>query len=170
MTEHTFHRIVTLACVAVFSFLGGAFMQSGIGQAFAQSIGIDIKTIKRASENTGIVQFVDSNQINRADFGVYRDAVMQNLYSEQGGLRLQQGVYTQSGEKGLPFIGLSDNKNQLRFLFRLAGSNESPVMIFKDKSGKDRMVMGLGLNDGSQEPFLAYFDASGKRNMAFGIY
>ncbi len=93
-----------------------------------------------------------------------------DLYDENTTLRLQAGTYSSGGEKGLPFLGLSDNSAKLRMLSRLAGKNESPVLIFKDKAGRDRMVMGLSLSDGNEEPFLTVIDADGKKKNVFGNY
>ena len=98
----------------------------------------------------------------------YREHVI-DLRADDGQLRVQTGIYSAAGEKGLPFSGLFDNSANLRLLYRLAGSNESPVLIFKDKSGSDRVVLGLGLN-GKEEPFLAIIHEDGKKEMIFGEY
>jgi hypothetical protein len=84
--------------------------------------------------------------------------------------RLQMGTYTGAGERGLPLIGLSDNNGQLRMLMRLAGGNESPVLIMKDNSGRDRLVMGLALNGSKQAPFLTIVDGEGQLQNVFGKY
>jgi len=93
-----------------------------------------------------------------------------SLNAHDGNQRLQLGTYSAGGEQGLPLAGFSDNGSQLRMLLRLAGSNESPVIIFKDKSSRDRIVLGLGLEDAGQEPFMAVFDANGNKKMIFGEY
>lgn len=92
------------------------------------------------------------------------------FYGEDGQPRLQMGMYTAPGEKGLPLVGLSDNHGRLRMLFRLAGANESPVIVMKDTNGRDRLVMGLGLNDPQQAPFLSLVDGSGAHQNVFGQY
>jgi hypothetical protein len=92
------------------------------------------------------------------------------LYGSDDNPRVQMGTYTASGEKGLPFIGLSDNKGKLRMLFRLYGPNEVPVLIFKDNHHRDRMVIGLNLNDSDQEPFIVTFDKSGDKHLLMGKY
>ncbi|MBF0544675.1 MAG: hypothetical protein HQM08_09585 [Candidatus Riflebacteria bacterium] len=84
--------------------------------------------------------------------------------------RLQLAVYEAPGEKGLPMVGLSDNHEHLRMLLRLAGNNESPVIVIKDKQGRDRLVMGLDLDSPQEEPFLATFDAQGQKHLIFGSY
>ena len=92
------------------------------------------------------------------------------IMPEDGKQRMQIATYTSGGEKGLPLIGLWDNHERLRLLFRLAGQNESPVLIFKDTRGQDRMVMGLSLGGTTEEPFIATFDAQGKKNLLTGSY
>jgi len=86
---------------------------------------------------------------------------------------MQLGSYDGShspAEKGLPFTGFMDNRGDLRLLFRLAGGNESPVLVFKDRKHRDRIVLGLGLNDRGEEPFLATFDKKGRKHLVFGKY
>lgn len=83
------------------------------------------------------------------------------IYAADGTHRIQMATYTGGGEKGLPFFGLSDNSTNLRLLLRLAGPNESPVLIFKDRSGMDRLVMGLNYSGGDEKPFITATDASG---------
>jgi hypothetical protein len=87
-----------------------------------------------------------------------------------GKQRVQAAVYDAPGEAGLPMIGLSDNNANLRLLLRLAGTNSSPVVVMKDKEHRDRLVIGLGLNDGAEEPFIAAFDKNGQKKMIFGSY
>ena len=83
------------------------------------------------------------------------------LYGVDGKQRLQMGTYTASSEAGLPLVGFSDNSGNLRLLLRLAGTNESPVLVFKDKNHQDRIVLGLSPNDSSEAPFLTYMDKDG---------
>jgi hypothetical protein len=92
------------------------------------------------------------------------------VHGPDGRDRLSAATYTSGSERGLPVVAMYDNRSQLRLLLRLAGSNESPVIIFKDKSGHDRMVMGLGLNGGEEEPFLSTVDRQGHKTDVFGHY
>lgn len=94
-----------------------------------------------------------------------RQVVSNRLYvmTPEGRMRIQAGTYEQAGEKGLPVLALSDNKDQIRLLFRLAGSNESPVLVMKDRSGADRLVIGLKMSGPSEEPFLQVVDDRGVR-------
>lgn len=81
------------------------------------------------------------------------------LFDSNGGARVQAGTYPAGGEKGQALVGMSDRRDQLRFLFRLHGSKDSPTLIMKDQSGRDRIVMGL---DGeSQAPYFFVLDDYG---------
>ncbi|MEZ0262907.1 MAG: hypothetical protein ACAH80_18015 [Alphaproteobacteria bacterium] len=140
--------LINLATVAFFSLIGSsittAFIQGGTAQAggFASTI----------------QSWTTDGQPAQA------------FYGEDGKMRIQLGTYSAAGERGLPLVGLSDNKGHLRMLLRLAGTNESPVLIMKDKSGNDRLVMGLSLSDTSEEPFLSVTGADGQRKAIFGSY
>lgn len=92
------------------------------------------------------------------------------FYGDDGKVRLQMGMYAGAGEKGLPLVGMSDNSGRLRMLFRLAGGNESPVIIMKDTSGRDRLVMGLDLAGAAQSPFLSVVDENGKKTNLVGNF
>jgi hypothetical protein len=82
------------------------------------------------------------------------------LFDAQGKPRIQAGTYAAGSEKGQGLIGISDRSDHLRFLFRLNGSNDSPTLIMKDKSGQDKIVIGL---DGeTQVPYFYYADQNGR--------
>lgn len=100
---------------------------------------------------------------------VHQGGPAQNFYGEDGKIRLQMGTYTGAGEKGLPLISLNDNQGNIRMLLRLAGENDAPVLIFKDKAHRDRMVMGLSLS-GEEEPFLVTYDGQGRKTTHFGNF
>lgn len=92
------------------------------------------------------------------------------IYGDDGQVRIQMGTYSAAGERGLPLVGLGDNHGHIRMLFRLAGPNESPVIIMKDTKGVDKLVMGLDLSDPAQAPFLSVIDANGQKQNLFGKY
>lgn len=84
---------------------------------------------------------------------------MMFLFDENGKPRFQVGTYPSGSEKGQALVGLSDRRDQLRFLFRLHGSKDSPTMVMKDSAGRDRIVMGL---DGETEaPYIYVTDQYG---------
>jgi hypothetical protein len=98
---------------------------------------------------------------------------MLNLNGPDGKLRVQAGYYDGSysaAERGQPLVALYDNSHNIRLLLRLAGHNESPVLVFKDTNHRDRMVIGLGMEGAEQEPFIAVFDKNGGKKLLTGNY
>lgn len=135
--------------------------------------GLNISASSNASQ---VIQRVaDERNVVRMDFGIYNGQPQQNFYGDDGKARIQIGTYPgatniHGSEGGLPMMGFSDNSGNLKMLFRLAGANQSPVIIMKDNQHRDRIVMGLALNDGKQEPFLATYDNDGNKKMIFGDF
>ncbi|HIF26158.1 MAG TPA: hypothetical protein EYG18_10055 [Micavibrio sp.] len=83
------------------------------------------------------------------------------LFDDRGEFRIQMGTYENPGERGQPLIGMHDNGKNLRALMRLHGDTDSPVIVMKDKTGYDRLVMGL--RAGTEEPYLEYTNADGEK-------
>ncbi len=155
------YRVMMTLGVLAMGFLGGVCSQ------------IFLPSVVSAYENLRgeRVDVTDSQGQVRGDFvGSAQGGGLIDLYGYDGNVRLQMAVYEAAGERGLPLVGLTDNNQHLRLLFRLAGANESPVAIFKDSGGRDRIVMGLDLNHPDSEPFLAYFDKDGGKHLVFGNY
>lgn len=69
----------------------------------------------------------------------------------EGRARMSLGLYPENDFT--PGLVLTDEKGQAVGLFRMAGPNHSPVLVFKS-DGHDRMVMGLDMNDAGRAPFL----------------
>jgi len=95
------------------------------------------------------------------------------LNGPDGQMRVQAGHYDgaySAAEKGQPLLALYDNKHNIRMLLRLAGRNESPVVIFKDTNHRDRMVIGLAMEGNDQDPFIAIFDKNGGKKLLTGAY
>lgn len=167
----TKHSALSLLLVCIFSFLGSAFMQYMMSANNATAAERLAKQVAQWVDRDKVLlqQYYDAKGVARLDSGLIDGNPIQDFYGPDGKIRLQFGTYTAAGEAGLPLVALSDNQGEIRLLLRLAGANESPVLIFKDKQHRDRMIMGLGLS-GEQEPFLAYFDKNGQKRMAFGEY
>jgi hypothetical protein len=156
-------RVLKLLLICFFSFLGGVVSQPLMraGVSLAQG------------ESPDRVFFRDQNGRTRLDLGVVNGQPLQNLYGDDGRLRMQFGTYSEevsANEKGMPFITFSGNNGHLKMLLRVAGPNESPVLVMKDNRGNDRIVLGLSLGDPGEEPFLATFDKDGAKRMIFGEY
>ena len=155
-------RVLSLLLVCVFAFAGGVVSQP------LMKIGTSL-----AADGDERQVFRDLSGRGRLDLGVYQDQPMENLYGADGKLRIQIGTYTgdvSSAEKGLPVMTFSDNQGRLKMLLRIAGPNQSPVLVMKDNQERDRVVLGLSLGDSGEEPFLATFDRNGGKHMVFGDY
>jgi hypothetical protein len=159
--------------VCFFAFLGG-FVSNQLFSPSSSSAE-DALSIARSGMVSTVQVFRDSAGRKRIDIDTSRDYPVQDFYGENGTLRLQLGTYSgpekAGSEGGLPLIGLSDTMGRLRMLFRLAqGKNQSPVIVFKDTKGKDRIILGTAFNDGDEDPFLAYFDKHGGKHTVFGKF
>lgn len=69
------------------------------------------------------------------------------------------GAYDSGSEKGQTLMGLHDKKGSLRLLMRLHGSQDSPVVVMKDRVGDDKLVFGLEGQD--EMPYIKYRNKSG---------
>ena len=86
------------------------------------------------------------------------------FFDSQDRSRMEVGTY---GD-GLPFVVLEGEHHTPKALLRMAGPNQSGVLVFKDKHNRDRMILGLDMNDADEEPFLVTFDRKGQRKVVFG--
>ncbi len=158
--------LIRVCLIAVAGFSGGAV------SSLLLSPTPSVATAAVSSPVTGSNYFLinDIKNPKGIEYYVYDGYPAQNMYAMDGNVRLQQGLYSKGDEAGLPLLAFWDNAQSMRMLFRLAGKNESPVIIMKDRKGADRVVFGLNLDDPSEEPFLALIDATGKKNVLFGAY
>lgn len=150
---------ILLLCIC--GLIGGALSDQFLRPALAERSKADMS------------RFYDERGQLRADLGVWKGQAIQDFYGEDGKLRIQLGTYDGSiapHEKGLPSVSLYDNGGRIRLLFRLDGPNEGPLIIMKDKIGRNRLIMGLDLWDGSEEPFLATWDTYGKQTDIVGQF
>lgn len=82
------------------------------------------------------------------------------LFNEGGKPTHQMGTYGAGSEKGQSLFGMHDRNGHLRYLLRLHGPNDSPVLVMKDKAGQDKIVIGL---EGPEEtPYFKYVDPNGR--------
>lgn len=151
-------KYLQIPLLALCAFAGGFTAQALFSAAPSQ-----------AAQLMSYFKLGDTQNSKGLELYVHQGGPAQNFYGEDGKIRLQMGTYTAPGEKGLPLISLNDNSGNIRILMRLAGANEAPVLIFKDKNQRDRMVMGLSLS-GTEEPFLATYDSNGSKTNVFGSY
>lgn len=155
-------HFTSVILVCVFGFLGGVFSDQYMKSAAADG--------KYKSEKEGVRYLDDKNRI-RMDIGVMNGQPLQDLYGADGKLRLQFGTYGgNSHETGLPSFTMYDNSGRLRMLFRLDGPNEAPLLIMKDKKGRDRLILGLDLWNEKEGAFLVLFDENGKKQDIIGNF
>jgi hypothetical protein len=109
----------------------------------------------------------------RIDYGMFNGQPIQDFFGEDRSLRLQMATYTndvRANEKGLPVLTLYDRHGNLRQLWRLDGSNQTPLLILKDHEEHNRLIFGLDLEDPKEQPFLVWFGKDGKKNTLFGKF
>jgi hypothetical protein len=147
-------RLGHFILVAAFAFAGGFAAQLVMGTATGHADG----TWQRANA----LMVADDKNKKGIETYIVDGQPGQMFYGEDGKIRLQLGTYTAPGERGMPLVGLSDTNDHLRLLLRIFGPNEVPVLIMKDNEGRDRLVMGLDLSNGDQEPFLRVTDKNGQ--------
>lgn len=139
----------TITLCALGGFLGSAaFTISPLSAAMNDAQFTSLTTYNSSGKRTAYLGPGDNGQ------GTYF------LFDKNGGLSVQMGSYGSGSESGQSLLGLHDKNEHLRLLFRMYGPSDSPTLIMKDESGRDRIVMGL---DGStQEPYLNVTDSSGQ--------
>jgi len=82
------------------------------------------------------------------------------LMDPEGRPRMSLGLYPENDFT--PGLVLTDEKGEAVGLFRMAGPNHSPVVVFK-ADGSDRMILGLDMNDRGRAPFLTIAGEPGNR-------
>lgn len=124
---------------------------------------------------TGYFSVFDEFNSSGVEHCIMSGYSVENIYGKNNKLRLQFGIYSPQidpGEENLSFFGLYDTKGNLRLLFRLdgLGGNESPMILMKDTSGRNRVLMGLDLQAQNQDAFLATFNQQNyQTNMVGGF-
>ncbi|TAL38776.1 MAG: hypothetical protein EPN97_03475 [Alphaproteobacteria bacterium] len=155
--------LIPLVILALFGFGGGVFSDQFLRPAAAAT---------EQHRMNGMLGFFDENR-ERMDMGVYNGQAQQNIYGADGKLRLQFGTYAgevRENEKGLPSFTLYDNDGKLKMVLRLDGPNQGPLIIMKDNTGTNRMIMGLDIWDKAEEPFLVTWDKDGKQHDIVGNF
>lgn len=161
MNKRTF--LTHFCAICLCSFLGGFVAQVTVNSS-------SVHAAAPSADERATQTFVDAQARKRMELGISNDQPVQNFYGDDGQVRLRIGTYPGSTERGQPMTAFWDTNGNLKMLFRVAGPNQSPVIVMKDNQHHDRIVMGLALSDGKQEPFLATFDSEGNKKMVFGDY
>jgi hypothetical protein len=149
--------VTAFSVVALFSFAGGFAGQMFMGShALASSFG-NFFAVQDDKNVKGWNVYVSDGQPGMI------------FYGENGQMRIQSGTYNSGSERGQPMFSLNDSKGEIKMLLRIAGASDSPVIVMKDNSGRDRLVMGLSFDD-KQSPFLNITDENGASQDVFGHY
>lgn len=160
-------RIVNLAWIGICACLGGIISENlfhGSADAVARELYENAREVLR-----------DSKGKVRIDMGVYtNNQPSVNLIGEDGRLRMQQAIADGSsngGDGGLPITSLYDNNGRQRLLLRLAGGkNQSPMLVMRDSRQRDRLIIGLHVNDAGEEPYMVIIDKTGAKHTLFGEF
>jgi len=113
------------------------------------------------------IELVDGSGRRRAEMALSPDGgPALFFYDSSGRNRLVLGLYAPA-ESEYPFVVLNDTRQQAAGIFRLFGSQETPVVVLKHQ-GRDRSVYGL--NPASIEPFLVNYPGDGTKSRVFGDF
>jgi hypothetical protein len=147
-------------------FLGGllgAFVMTHSGRAVASPLAQLSAAQDVVSANT--VRLVDAAGRRRAELAMSPDGGPGLFFFDTHGRnRLVLGLYAPP-ESEYPFVVLNDSRQLAAGIFRLFGSQETPVVVLKNK-GQDRSIFGL--NPGSTDPFLVNYSGDRKQTAVFG--
>jgi hypothetical protein len=143
-----------LIFIGLCAFLGGAAVQIAF---------LSVPTSADTQKPTNYQALFDTLNQKGVETFVYLGQPTQKFYGENGKVRIQIGTYEAAGDRGQPMISLSDKQGHERLLLRLAGPNESPVMLFKDDKGKNRLIIGLDTANPNQDAMISILDKDGKR-------
>ena len=110
---------------------------------------------------------VDASGRTRADLAVSPDGSVGLFFFDSSGRnRMVLGTYPKA-ESEYPTIVLNDTQQHAAGIFRLFGSQETPVLVLKH-DGRDRSIYGL--NPMTAEPFLVRYSSSGVKDRTFGDF
>jgi hypothetical protein len=152
----------------VSGFLGGilgafALAHFGSGAGISSAIAAPAQDVISASR----IRMLDASGRTRAELAMAPDgAPALFFYDTKGRNRLVLGLYSPA-ESEYPFVVLNDTHNEAAGIFRLFGSQETPVVVLKNK-GADRSI--LGLNPTSTDPFLVNYTTDRKKTAVFGSF
>lgn len=160
-------RIMNIAWIGICACVGGIISE--------QLLHGPTDAIAREAYNNAREILRDVKGKPRIDMGVYdNNQPSVNLIGEDGRVRMQQSLYdgaSNPGDRGLPVTTLYDNNGRLRMLLRIgAGKNQSPMLIMKDSLQRDRLILGLSINEAGEEPFMVIIDKSGAKHTLFGEF
>ncbi len=156
--------LVCVMALTLSGFLGGIFSDQVLRPHAVQAA---------EDASNRMRNIYDGDGHRRIDLGMDHNQTLQDFFGPDGRLRIQLATYDGSvreDEKGLPCVTLYDNSGKLKLLFRLDGPNQDPLIIMKDNTGTNRMIMGLDIWDKAEEPFIVTWDKSGQQHDVVGHF
>ncbi|MAF97338.1 MAG: hypothetical protein CMH26_01730 [Micavibrio sp.] len=142
MKRIAFGVLMALVCVVVGAVLSKPIM-AGLNE-------VSQRAYRLLNDDGKQIGYYGSGRIGQGTFF---------LFNPDGKLSAQIGSYENGSEARQSLLGLHDRDGTLRFLMRMYGPKDSPVIVMKDKTGDDTLLIGL---DGADEvPFIRYRSRDG---------
>jgi hypothetical protein len=152
---------------ALSGFLGGIIGAYALGALGLRSVLPQAAPATQDLVSASRIRLLDATGRARAELAMSPDGGPGLFfYDSHGGNRLVLGLYPPA-ESEHPFVVLNDTHQAAAGIFRLYGTQETPVVVLKNK-GADRSIFGL--NPVSTDPFLVNYSADRKKTDIFGNY
>ena len=152
---------------ALSGFLGGIIGAYALGALGLRSVLPQAAPATPDLVSASRIRLLDATGRARAELAMSPDGGPGLFfYDSHGRNRLVLGLYSPA-ESEYPFVVLNDTHQAAAGIFRLYGTQETPVVVLKNK-GADRSIFGL--NPVSTDPFLVNYSADRKKTDIFGNY
>jgi hypothetical protein len=152
---------------ALSGFLGGIIGAYALGALGLRSVLPQAAPETQDLVSASRIRLLDATGRARAELAMSPDGGPGLFfYDSHGRNRLVLGLYSPA-ESEYPFVVLNDTHQAAAGIFRLYGTQETPVVVLKSK-GADRSIFGL--NPVSMDPFLVNYSADRKKTDIFGNY
>ena len=152
---------------ALSGFLGGIIGAYALGALGLRSVLPQAAPATQNLVSASRIRLLDATGRARAELAMSPDGGPGLFfYDSHGRNRLVLGLYSPA-ESEYPFVVLNDTHQAAAGIFRLYGTQETPVVVLKNK-GADRSIFGL--NPVSTDPFLVNYSADRKKTDIFGNY
>jgi hypothetical protein len=152
---------------ALSGFLGGIIGAYALGALGLRSVLPQAAPATQDLVSASRIRLLDATGRARAELAMSPDGGPGLFfYDSHGRNRLVLGLYSPA-ESEYPFVVLNDTHQAAAGIFRLYGTQETPVVVLKNK-GADRSIFGL--NPVSTDPFLVNYSADRKKTDIFGNY
>jgi hypothetical protein len=152
---------------AISGFVGGIIGAMILGHFDLKSVMPPATAAAQDVVSASRIRMLDATGRARAELAMAPDgAPGLFFYDTHGRNRLVLGLYSPA-ESEYPFVVLNDTHQLAAGIFRLFGTQETPVVVLKNK-GADRSIFGL--NPNSTDPFLVNYSADRTKTAVFGNF